>query len=108
MLRPFLRLFGTIGLGLLVLPGVARAGKYDLDLTPLGEQTAGGIIRDDAAFRSLSSELGVVMAPQPMDPADSLGLSGFALSADFTISTISFVLICSPRSISFVGLIGDR
>jgi len=89
MLRPFLRLFGTIALGLVVLPGVARAGKYDLDLTPLGEQTASGITQDDAAFRSLSSELGVLMAPQPMDPADSLGLSGFGLSADFTINTIA-------------------
>lgn len=49
----------------------------------------GGIQQDDAAFRSLASELGTLMAPQPMDPADSLGLSGFAISADITINTIA-------------------
>lgn len=89
MQRPFLRLFGTLALGLALLPSEARAGKYDLDLTPLGQQTATGIQQNDAGFRSLSSELGVLMAPQPMDPADSLGLSGFALSADLSINTIA-------------------
>ncbi|WP_146155262.1 hypothetical protein [Enhygromyxa salina] len=29
------------------------------------------------------------MAPRPVDPADSLGLSGFAVSADVTINTLS-------------------
>jgi hypothetical protein len=43
---------------------------------------------DNDAFRSLSSELGVLMAPKPVDPADSLGLSGFAVSADISINTI--------------------
>lgn len=68
----------------------AQAGKYDLDLTSLGSvDDAGQITPDRASFRSLSSELGVLVAPQPMDPADSLGLSGFALSADITLNTIS-------------------
>jgi hypothetical protein len=75
-------------LGLALWPEAAQAGKYDLDLTPLGEQTGSGVMQNDDAFRSLSSELGTVMAPKPMDPADSLGLSGFALSADFTLNTI--------------------
>lgn len=67
----------------------AKAGKYDLDLTPLGEvQNDGTVVQDNAAFRSLSSEVGVLMAPRPVDPADSLGLSGFAVSADITINTI--------------------
>ncbi|MEZ4451023.1 MAG: hypothetical protein R3B09_16190 [Nannocystaceae bacterium] len=46
-------------------------------------------VGDDAAFRSVASELGVLMAPKPVDPADSLGLSAFAISADFSINTIS-------------------
>lgn len=79
--------------GLLLAPATARAGKYDLDLTPLGTlQAQGGnavIVQDDAAFRSLSSELGTIMAPKPVDPADSLGLSGFALSADVSVNTLS-------------------
>lgn len=69
----------------------AQAGKYDLDLTPLGQvdTTSGSVTQDNAAFRSLSSEVGVLMAPRPIDPADSLGLSGFAVSADVTINTLS-------------------
>ena len=68
----------------------AKAGKYDLDLTPLGQvQDDGDVVPDNAAFRSLSSEVGVLMAPRPVDPADSLGLSGFAVSADVTINTLS-------------------
>ncbi|KIG12382.1 hypothetical protein DB30_01504 [Enhygromyxa salina] len=31
----------------------------------------------------------MLMAPKPIDPADSLGLSGFAVSADVTINTLS-------------------
>jgi hypothetical protein len=70
--------------------GDAHAGKYDLDLTKLGRQDASGnVVKDDAQFRSLSSELGTVIAPKPMDPADSLGLSGFAVSSDFSVNTIS-------------------
>lgn len=88
MHRRFLYLVASAAFGLALWPGSARAGKYDLDLTPLGEQTGSGVRADDTAFRSLSSELGTVMAPKPMDPADSLGLSGFALSADFTLNTI--------------------
>ncbi len=66
----------------------AHAGNYDLDLTRLGAQSAGVVSQNDAGFRSLSSELGTVMAPRPVDPADSLGLAGFAISADFGINTI--------------------
>jgi len=81
--------FGSfLALGLGLWPTAAHAGKYDLDLTSLGRATATGVDQDDAAFRSLSSELGTVIAPKPMDPADSLGLSGFAISTDFTINTI--------------------
>ncbi|HRI09523.1 MAG TPA: hypothetical protein PKW35_16995 [Nannocystaceae bacterium] len=44
---------------------------------------------DDAAFRSVASELGVLMAPKPVDSADSLGLSAFAISADFSVNSLS-------------------
>ena len=69
----------------------ARAGKYDLDLTPLGQvdPSDGTVTQNNVAFRSLSSEVGVLMAPKPVDPADSLGLSGFALSADISLNTLS-------------------
>ncbi len=67
----------------------ARAGKYDIDLAPLGQvNDQGSITPDNAAFRSLSSEVGVLLAPKPVDPADSLGLSGFAISADVSLNTL--------------------
>lgn len=82
-----------IAAGLALWPASAFAGKYDLDLTPLGRLEASGgnavIVQDNAAFRSLSSELGTMIAPKPVDPADSLGLSGFALSTDFSVNTLS-------------------
>jgi hypothetical protein len=68
----------------------ARAGKYDIDLAPLGRvESDGTVTADNAAFRSLASEVGVLMAPKPVDPADSLGLSGFAVSADVSLNTLS-------------------
>ncbi|TPV96357.1 MAG: hypothetical protein B7733_05170 [Myxococcales bacterium FL481] len=74
-----------------LLPTVAQAGKYDLDLTKLGELrgTDAFVTQDNSGFRSLASELGVVMAPKPTDPADSLGLAGFAITTDVSLNTIS-------------------
>ncbi len=74
---------------LLAAPTAAHAGKYDVDLTSLGTASGGGVVQDGTKFRSLSSELAVLSAPKPVDPADSLGLSGFALSADISLNTIS-------------------
>ena len=91
-MRRFLCLSALVAtfLASLTWSGEAHAGKYDLDLTPLGTvNDDGSVSQDYAAFRSLSSEVGVLMAPRPVDPADSLGLSGFAVSADVTLNTIS-------------------
>jgi hypothetical protein len=74
----------------LFFSGEARAGKYDVDLAPLAQVNDDGTItQDNAGFRSLSSEIGVLMAPKVVDPADSLGLSGFAVSADVSVNTLS-------------------
>jgi hypothetical protein len=74
---------------LALAPSTASAGKYDLDLTGLGELQGTNVVQDNVGFRSLASEVGVLMAPKPVDPADSLGLSAFALSADISVNTIS-------------------
>jgi len=87
MPRRFLSTFALAALGLFSTE--AWAGAYDLRLNQLGGDTGSGPMGNDEAFRSLSSELGVLMAPKPGDPADSLGLSGFAVSADMSINTIS-------------------
>ena len=67
----------------------AWAGPYDLNLSRLGSLQGGVPQGDNTAFRTLSSELGTVMAPTIADSADSLGLSAFAVSADLTINTIT-------------------
>lgn len=88
MPRRFLFSFALAALGL--HSSVARAGAYDLRLSQLGTMDANGVVTgNDEDFRSLASELGVLMAPKPVDPAESLGLSGFAVSADVSINTLS-------------------
>lgn len=87
MPRRFLFSFALAALGL--QSSEAWAGAYDLRLNQLGNADGGTPVGNNEGFRSLSSELGVLMAPKPVDTADSLGLSGFAVSADISFNTIS-------------------
>jgi hypothetical protein len=100
----------------LVWSGPARAGKNDLQLLNLCPQqavTLGGVptqecswfTRDPATglimqgahpdvdgqsrYRSLMSELGVVVAPRLMTPADTLGYAGFQFSAELGVTKIN-------------------
>ena len=79
----------------LLLSGAARADNYDLTLERLiGPPAAGTTFNDPSlaaqtGFRSLASELGVVMAPKFLDPSDTLGWSGFHFSFDSTWTSIS-------------------
>ncbi|MCC6997124.1 MAG: hypothetical protein IT370_21095 [Deltaproteobacteria bacterium] len=79
--------------GLALEAGVARADDNDLVLSRLGEVTGSGgvvdVIPDHKAFRALASELGVVMSPKAMSPADTMGYSGFQFSTEFSINTIN-------------------
>lgn len=94
----------------------ARAGKNDLNLLNLcpthtsdlgagiqecswvqrdgtsGHGIAGQVVPTEPAlsnFRSLMSELGVVVAPRLMTPADTLGYAGFQFSAELGMTKIS-------------------
>jgi hypothetical protein len=86
----------------------AQAGKNDLQLlnlcTPNGAQgecqwvqrdsdgrVTGVAFDGDATsrFRSLMSELGVVVAPRLLTPADTLGFAGFQFSAEVGMTKIS-------------------
>lgn len=88
MPRRFLFSFALAAVGL--HSSVAWAGAYDLRLSQLGtDPMTGTVLGNDDDFRSLASELGVLMAPKPVDSAESLGLSGFAISADVSINTLS-------------------
>jgi len=90
---------------------VARAGGNDLNLLNLCQQvaangnppvnsclidptTSNSILKKADAdtqsrYRSLMSELGVVVAPRLLTPADTLGYAGFQFSAELGITTIN-------------------
>ena len=75
--------------------GPAAADENDLVMSRLAtvvrDDQGGAIdaIGDNRAFRSLASELGVVLAPRLNEPADTLGFGGFALTADLAVTQIS-------------------
>ena len=81
----------------LLVPGLAvdHAFGDDNDLA-LGRLTnpmddGSGNMRfvpQNAELRSLASELGVVLAPHLLTPADTLGFGGFQLTVDYTTTTI--------------------
>ncbi len=76
----------------LAWPGIARADKNDLNLLNLCPPMSGPCALDADAhtkYRSLMSELGVVVAPRLMTPADTLGYAGFQFSAELGITKIS-------------------
>jgi hypothetical protein len=75
---------------------VARADKNDLKLLNLclaadgTNHCAGGFDANaQSRYRSLMSELGVVVAPRLMTPADTLGYAGFQFSGELGITTIN-------------------
>lgn len=105
----------TIVLAALAAP--AEAGRYDLNLLNLcplhtpargtlgamvpecrwvkrqpGSGLVEGIALDDGSesrYRSLMSELGIVLAPRLLVPAETLGYAGFQLSAELGMTTIN-------------------
>jgi len=89
--------------------GAAKAGRNDLRLLNLCPPASGEcswITRDgnglisgvnlqaqginaNESFRSLMSELGTVLAPNLIVPASTIGFSGFQISADVALTSIS-------------------
>ena len=49
------------------------------------------VIPDQVSFRALASQLGVVLAPQMLTPADTLGFGGFQFSVDATTTSIDSI-----------------
>jgi hypothetical protein len=73
--------------------GAARAGDNDLVLARLGDVVEEDGVAVDAIgrngdFRSLASELGVVLAPRLLEPADTLGFGGFEFTADVAMTRV--------------------
>ena len=73
------------------LTHAAHADKNDLVLSRLGQpnSTMTDVVPFNQDFRSLVSELGVVIAPKLLSPADTLGYSGFQFSAELSYNTIN-------------------
>ncbi len=80
---------------LLATSGIVRADPNDIVLSRLGtpEVDLGGdvvgVVGNNQAFRSLSSELGVVMAPRLLEPSDTIGFGGFQFTANIAVTSIS-------------------
>ena len=74
-----------------LLAPTARAEKHDLVLSRLGQPNTAGtdVVPHNQDFRSLVSELGVVLAPKLTSPSDTLGYSGFQFSYEFAWTKIN-------------------
>jgi hypothetical protein len=98
----------AFALALLCASPRARAGTWDLNMSRLCQLSVanrtdlmdcgGGydraihgdvrsVIPDNAAFRALMSELGVLFAPNVLAPAETYGYNGFTLAAEFGFTT---------------------
>lgn len=79
---------------LLAAPGIAAADGNDLVLNRLSTRTTdsnGALVSavpQNLEFRALASELGVVLAPHLLTPADSVGFDGFQFTVDMASTTI--------------------
>src|SRR5215831_10984359 len=78
---------------LVIAPAVAAAEPNDIDLSGLAYRVMQGGMQVGAVgspleFRALSSQLGVVLAPHLLTPADTIGFSGFQFSVDYATTTI--------------------
>ena len=83
-----------IALALLCVSQAAHANDNDLVLnrlgTPImdGSGNITGYVGQNLELRALSSQLGVVLAPHLLTPADTLGFGGFQLTVDYATTTI--------------------
>ena len=80
----------ALALAVAAAPGRARADDNDLVLSRLGGiNTAGDdVVPNNQLYRSLVSELGVVLAPKFLSPSDTMGYSGFQFSAELAHNSI--------------------
>lgn len=87
---------GLCAVAVVALPGVATADRNDLTLERIiGQPTTPGTFNDptdpvrQTMYRSLMSELSLVMAPRILTPADTLGYRGFQLDFSTSFTQIS-------------------
>jgi hypothetical protein len=78
----------------IVAPGLAAAGDNDLVMSRLArvverDGVPVDVVGQNLDFRSMVSELGVVLAPRLLAPSDTVGFGGFQFSTDLAFSSIS-------------------
>ena len=84
----------VLALGIALAPGAALADGNDIVLSRLGTRITNnmgeltGVVGQNLEFRALASQLGVVLAPHLLTPADTVGFGGFQLTADYSTTTI--------------------
>ncbi len=80
---------GALALAALLAPAAAAADDNDLVLGRLTNRIADdNIVPQNADLRSLASQLGVVLAPHLVTPADTLGFGGFQMTVNYAATTI--------------------
>lgn len=78
----------------MALPMTAAADVNDIVLSRLATRVTNntgvltGVVGQNLEFRSLASQLGVVLAPHLLTPADTLGFGGFQITVDYATTTI--------------------
>ena len=105
-----------LGLAVVLCASTAAADDNDLDIAKLGTKQADGTyVGDSVAFRSLASQLGTVLAPHLLSPADTTGFSGFQLSVDYQYTSIDQGAAywralegAAPSSMSTVGFFARK
>lgn len=88
--------FVRLGIALVFLctATAASADDNDLVLGRLATRVTDGsgnlmsVVGQNLELRALSSQLGVVLAPHLLTPADTIGFGGFQLSVDYSMTTI--------------------
>lgn len=83
----------SLALGILA-PALAAADGNDLVLSRLGTRITDNmgaltnVVGQNLEFRALASQMGVVLAPHLLTPADTVGFGGFQLTVDYATTTI--------------------
>jgi hypothetical protein len=67
----------------------AFAGDNDIVVARLHRMVGSSVVPQNADFRSMVSELGVVLAPRLLTPSDTLGFGGFQFTADVGYTAVS-------------------
>jgi hypothetical protein len=79
-----------LALAVVCAPRLAAADPNDLVMSRLATRLVdeGRVVGQNLEFRALSSQLGVVLAPHLLTPADTLGFGGFQFDVDASQTTI--------------------